>query len=263
MHSCSRWRGDTVSPRRQIACKLVQMLMAVDDTSDSRVLVLGAVSPGPEVICHHAKTMLKFPGNVKGFVECDVLGHSSREGYYNMRCFEMMHKEPNGDWGIFCKSKKQVLAGIKAYTKVQAKEATETPPKSVREVVLDEKRVQAKTLKGVVVGYLRLARTHGKILEAAKKLKDGTTFPGWTEKQLVNKIKGCLKIARKAGGVVHTPSMKRRRRKQVIDEKMELWFLDTFLGLDKHGVMVTPEFACFFVYNSFSERSEYMAQFKR
>ena len=96
-----------------------------------------AVSPGPEIICHHAKTMLTFPGNVKGYVGCDVLGHSSREGYYNMQCFEMMHKEPKGGWGKFCKSKKQVLAGIKAYAKAQDKKATEMPPKSEREVVCD------------------------------------------------------------------------------------------------------------------------------
>jgi hypothetical protein len=107
-----------------------------------------------------------------------------------------------------------------------------------------------------------MTRRHGKIVEAAKKLKDGTSFPGWLEKQLVDKIKNCLKIARKAGGVVHTPSMKGRGRKQVIDEQMEVRLLDTFLELDKYGVTVTPEFACSFVYNSFSERSDYMAQFK-
>jgi hypothetical protein len=53
-----------------------------------------------------------------------------------------------------------------------------------------------------------MTRRHGKIVEAAKKLKDGTSFPGWSEKQLVDKIKNCLKITQKSGGVVHTPSMK-------------------------------------------------------
>jgi hypothetical protein len=129
-----------VSPHRQKACRLDQKLMAVDDTSDSRVLVPEAVSPGPEVICCHAKTMLKFSGNVKGYVECDVLGHSSQEGFYNMRCIEMMCKEPNGGWEMFCKSKKQVLAGIDVYAKAQDKKSTEKPPKSEWEVVCDKKR---------------------------------------------------------------------------------------------------------------------------
>ena len=44
--------------------------------------------------------------------------------------------------------------------------------------------------------------------------------------------------------------------------EMEMQLLDTFLEPDKYGVTVTPEFACFFVYNSYSEGSEYMAQFK-
>jgi hypothetical protein len=81
--------------------------------------------------------MLKFPGNVKGYVECDVLGHSSREGFYNMRCIKMMRKEPNGGWEMFRKSKRQVLAGIEVYAKAQDKKATEMPPKSEREVVCD------------------------------------------------------------------------------------------------------------------------------
>ena len=79
-----------------------------------------------------------------------------------------------------------------------------------------------KTLKEVVVEYLRLTRTHGKIVEAAKELKDGTSFPGWSEKQLVDKIQNCLKIARKSGGDVHTPSMKGQGCKQMIDEEMEV-----------------------------------------
>ena len=200
--------GGTVSPGREIACKLDQMLRAVDDTSDSPLLESEAVSSGPEELCLHAKTLLKFPGNVKGYVECDVLGHSSQEGFYEIRCVEMMRKEPNGGWGMFPKTKKQVLAGIKVYAKAQDKKATKFPPKSEREVALDKQKEQVKTLKDVVEGYLRLTRKHGKIVEAAKKLKDGTSFPNWTEQQLVHKIKNCLKIARKSGGVVHTPSMK-------------------------------------------------------
>ena len=58
------------------------------------------------------------------------------------------------------------------------------------------------------MGYLRMTRKHGKIVEAVKKLKDGTSFPDWSEKQFVDKIKNCLRIAWKTGGVVHTPSIK-------------------------------------------------------
>ena len=72
--------GDAVSPHRQVACRLDLALMAVDDTpatTVNQVLVPEPALTGSEVICRYVKTMFRFPGHVKGYVECDVLGHSS------------------------------------------------------------------------------------------------------------------------------------------------------------------------------------------